>query len=125
MAEAIAQKLLADRPGIEFVSAGVFAAEGAPASPEAVTAMADHGLDLTSHKSRPLTAEMVDQADEIFTMTGSHRAAVVEAFPAAANKVRRLDAVDIADPIGGPLTEYQSTAEQIERALRKRFTEES
>ncbi len=125
MAQAVARRLLAARPGIQFASAGVFAAEGAPASAEAQQAMADQGMDLSGHRSRPLTADMVEEADEIFTMTGSHRSAVIGAFPKAADKTRRLDSVDISDPIGGPLAEYRATAKQIEQALRKRFMEES
>ncbi len=126
MAEVIARQLLADRPGLEFASAGVFAAPGAPASPEAVEAMAKKGLALGQHRSQPLTPKLIEDADGIYTMTASHRQAVVSAFPTAEVKTQRLHPdFDIEDPIGGPLESYQRTAEQIEQGLRTRFTEES
>jgi protein-tyrosine phosphatase len=124
MAEALARSLLRDRPGLEVASAGVYASDGGAASPEAVAAMRERGLDLSQHRSRLLTAEMVAEADGIYTMTGSHRRAVLQAFPEAELKTQRLlPDVDIADPIGGPASAYEAAARQIEEGLRARFTE--
>ncbi len=126
MAEALAGSVLGDRPGLVFGSAGVFATDGSPASDEAVAVMHRRGLDLSGHRARLLTAKMVAAADGIYTMTAAHRRAVIEAFPEAEIKTRRLlpDA-DIADPIGGPVSAYEATAAQIERGLKERFTEAS
>ncbi|MEM7577037.1 MAG: low molecular weight protein arginine phosphatase [Planctomycetota bacterium] len=126
MAEALAIDLLKDHPGAAVSSAGVYASDGGAASAEAVAVMAKRGLDLSGHRSRLLTAEMVAAADGIYTMTASHRRAVVQAFPEAELKTQRLlDQEDIADPIGGPESAYAETAAQIERGLRERFTEAS
>ena len=106
MAEAIARQMF---PESTVVSAGVYAAPGDPATSEAVTAMEQRGLDLTGHRSQPLTAELVDQADAIFTMTQSHHQAVLGAVPSADIKAQRLDPdQDIADPFGGPQELYLS-----------------
>lgn len=124
MAEVIARDLLAGQPGVSVSSAGVFAGEGAPASAEAVEAMAAEGLDLSGHRSQPLTAQLVEEADVIFTMTEAHRQAVLSAVPDADGKTQRLDPQqDVADPIGGPLSEYQQAAAMIRRALQQRFME--
>ena len=129
MAEVLAEALFQDRSGdagVSGASAGVYASDGSPASAEAVAVMATRGLDLSKHRSRLLTAEMVDAADGIYTMTASHRRAVVQAFPEAEIKTQRLlSEEDIADPIGGPESAYERTAAQIERGLRERFTEAS
>lgn len=124
MAEALAKKVLKDQPGVEVGSAGVYAGNGQPASGEAVQAMKTIGLNLSGHRSRALTAEMIEKVDQIYTMTESHRQAVLAQAPHAVDKVQRLDPkADISDPIGGSLEIYQDTAEQIQRALEFRLKE--
>ncbi|MEM1028361.1 MAG: low molecular weight protein arginine phosphatase [Planctomycetota bacterium] len=124
MAEALAKQVLADQSGVEVGSAGVFAGDGIPASVEAVQAMKTLGLDLSGHRSRPLTAQMIDEVDQIYTMTESHRQAVLAQAPNAIDKVQRLDPqADISDPIGAGLEVYQDTADQIKRALEFRLKE--
>lgn len=126
MAEVLARDVLADQPGVTVGSAGVFAGAGQPASPEAVAAMKAIGLDLTGHRSRPLTDELIDAADEIYTMTESHRRAVLAEMPQAEGKVQRLDPDgDIEDPIGASQAVYERTADQIRRALETRLTKKA
>jgi protein-tyrosine-phosphatase len=134
MAMAIARQMLAqehglaedqlDEAGIVVRSAGAMAMAGMPASPEAVAAMAKQGIDITSHRSTPLTAEIIEQADVIYTMTESHRQAVFDIAQSATDKILRLDDKgDIADPIGSGSTSYQRTAEIIRRRLIQRLKE--
>ena len=109
---------------MSVASAGVFAGPGAPASPESVQAVGDRGGGLAGHLSQPLTPELIAQADQIYTMTRSHRRAVLDAVPEAEIKVQLLDPeADIDDPIGGPLSLYEQTADQIRRALESRLQE--
>ncbi|MEE9405027.1 MAG: low molecular weight protein arginine phosphatase [Algisphaera sp.] len=123
MAEVIACDLFKDQPGVVVGSAGVSAGLGGMATVEAVTAMAELGLDLKAHRSRPLTNAMVDEADHVLTMTQSHRAMVVGAIPSAESKTAVLDEdMDVQDPIGGTLEDYRATAEQIKTALMRRFS---
>ena len=123
MAEAIARSLLAGRD-THVASAGVYAGPGSPASPEAVEIVGDMGLDLSGHRSSPVTADAIAAADAIFGMTDGHVAALLDAFPEAATKVKRLDVHgDVSDPIGGGPDDYRAAAEQIEAALRARLRE--
>ena len=134
MAEAIARSLLdagkgearrGEKPPVEVVSAGVMAMRGAPASEPAIAAMRDRGIDLSAHRSRPLTRELIDRADAIFTMTSAHRDVVVELAPDAAEKTHRLDPDrDVTDPVGADAAVYQQTAAMIQQALERRFQEE-
>lgn len=134
MAQALAAKVLADQrglavddleaAGVRVMSAGVFAKPGQPAAPEAVTAMSKAGLDLSSHRSRTLTRELIQEADAIYAMTETHRRAVLELAPEAAEKVHRLDpSGDIEDPLGSDATAYQRSAEIIRRRLEQRLRE--
>ncbi|MEM7627416.1 MAG: low molecular weight protein arginine phosphatase [Planctomycetota bacterium] len=125
MAEALARDILVDQLNVSVASAGVFAGDGAPASPEAVEALREQGLDLTNHRSTALTPELIAAADQIYTMTESHRRAVLDQAPEAEVKAQRLDPeADISDPFGGPLPVYMETAAQIRRALESRLKEQ-
>ena len=134
MAEAIARGVLAktlhvteaelERKGINVVSAGTYAMPGSRATPQAVDAVRDLGGDLTRHRSRPLTVELIHQADVIYTMGVSHAHAVRSLVPAAAGKVDTLDpAGDIDDPIGSDLTVYKQLAGQLTTLIERRLEE--
>ncbi|NJL31507.1 MAG: hypothetical protein HC898_07700 [Phycisphaerales bacterium] len=134
MAEAIARAMLAQQrglaqdeletAGIRIVSAGVFGADGAPASEQAVEALADEGLDLNRHRSRMLTTDMLRDADRVFCMTENHLQAVKAMFPEGADRMMCLDQRgDIMDPIGSSLAQYQRCAANIQAAITARFKE--
>ena len=57
---------------IEIVSAGVAAGYGDPASANSVAALKKIKLDLSRHKSQPLTQDLIDRAFLILGMTQSH-----------------------------------------------------
>jgi L-threonylcarbamoyladenylate synthase len=134
MAEALARQVLAqklslselelEKKGISVVSAGSFAMPGARATPQAVAALKDLGADLTHHRSKPLTVELIHQADVIFAMGRSHAQAVMALVPSATEKVATLDPDrDIDDPIGGDVRLYQHLAGQLRDLIQKRLEE--
>ncbi len=111
--------------GVLVMSAGIAAMIGGRASAEAVRTMSEKGLDLTGHETQPLTEPLVRHADVIYTMTRSHREAIVAQWPGAAERVRLLctDGSDVDDPIGGPVGHYKSCAAQIQAQLKPRLDE--
>jgi protein-tyrosine phosphatase len=104
-----------DDRGIVVMSAGIAAAPGCPPAPEAVQVMREQGLDLTRHEAQPLTEQLVRHADLILTMTASHRQAIIERWPDAADRTKMLlpEKVDVADPIGQTIGAYRHSAEEI------------
>ncbi|MGH7215592.1 MAG: Sua5/YciO/YrdC/YwlC family protein [Tepidisphaeraceae bacterium] len=136
MAEGIARRVIADKmhvteddlekKGVSVVSAGSFAMPGARAAPQAVEALRPMGVDLTRHRSRPLTVELIHQADVIYTMGRSHAEAVRSLVPSSADKVVPLNPQgEIDDPIGSDLSTYQSVAGQLQTLIEKRLEERS
>lgn len=133
MAEAIARRLVATRLGCEptevedrgviIASAGIAAMNGGRASEEAVNVMADKGISLGEHLSQPLRDPLVNHADYIFTMTHTHREAILTQWPHAAPRTHVLDAQgqDVSDPIGGTQEMYLQCAEQIESLIHARL----
>ena len=135
MAEAICRQISAGRKGcsvdeleekgVLIMSAGIAAMLGSRASAQAVQAMEDNGLDVSQHESQPLTSQLVQQADAIFTMTSAHRAAILANWPDAADRVTSLckEGQDVSDPIGGSLEVYKACADQIKSAIQQRVDE--
>jgi len=132
MAAALCRKILAEMLGgdtavearsIAVGSCGVFAGDGALASPEAIEVIAQRGADLAGHCSQPMTAAAVHQADHIFAMTRHHVDSVVNMVPSAGDRCRLLCDEDVADPMGGTAETYARCADQIEAGLRARLKE--
>lgn len=128
IAEGFYRQLTESDDTIVVGSAGINAFDGQAASPHSVDVMKPEGIDLSDHRSRMLTAEIVDQATHIFGMTVGHRDAVQMMFPESSEKVFVLreflvgaDAqfdLDVSDPIGGSLEEYVRTRNLIKEALQ-------
>lgn len=130
MAEGLFRKILAERlkseedrleeRGFMVISAGLSASNGMAAAVEAVEAVRSAGVDISGHLSRPLTDQMIYQADRIYTMTRQHREAIVDSLPDAADRTELLsrEGRDVVDPIGQSQEIYDACREQIEEALR-------
>lgn len=136
MAEALARELVARRLetspagladfGFEFVSMGVMAGPGAPASPHAVAVLAREGVDLSGHRSRPALPEEVARLDRVYALTASHLEALrMQLPPGGARHCQLLDPAgsNVPDPIGGSAADYERTAEAIRAMLRARIDE--
>jgi tRNA threonylcarbamoyl adenosine modification protein (Sua5/YciO/YrdC/YwlC family) len=103
-----------DELGYKIDSAGIAALDGAPASGHAVEVCHKQRIDLTSHRSRPLTLQDIQQSDLIFTMSQSHRAYILQTHPLASHKCFMLDPKgDIRDPIGLDTGVYRNCFRQI------------
>ena len=135
MAAGIARKILARRfgcpphelrvHGVDIASAGTGARSGAPASDLAIQVMADRGIDIQNHKSRPLTVDALLAADYIWVMTRDHAETASYLAPEAAERVALLDPQDreVGDPLGGDVEAYRACAHHLEEALAERLAE--
>jgi protein-tyrosine-phosphatase len=121
LAAALLERALRER-GLEVVvaSAGTGAWDGAPASEGAYLVGLERGLDLSSHRARLLTRELVEQADLILTMARHHRARVDElggegrVFVLGEYAGREGEAVEVSDPFGGDLGVYRDTCVELD-----------
>lgn len=88
MAEALLRRALQKRAieGIGVESSGVSGWDGSPATPEAVEAVAEYGLDISDHRARRLTRAMVEPADLVVAMSSEHRDGVARLAPRAAGR---------------------------------------
>ena len=124
LAEAIARRVIenAGRKDVEVSSAGTSAWEGSPASDGALLVGMERGLDLSAHRSRPLTAQLLSEADVVLVMSPSHLSHVKEMDPRAnahllAGFTSGKDGRAVQDPFGGDLTAYRETVDDLEKEL--------
>ncbi|NMA54342.1 MAG: low molecular weight protein arginine phosphatase [Firmicutes bacterium] len=128
----LAQKMGAEAAGIKIESAGLGANPGSRAALPAVEVMQEEGLDLTGHRARRVTREMLQAADLILTMTPSQKELVLALEPAAEKKTYSLGqlatlsglegsseaALTVDDPFGQSLYVYRQVREQMRYLLR-------
>lgn len=126
LAEAIMRRELErmSRTDIEVTSAGTGAWDGAPASEGAYLVGLEHGLDLSAHRARLLTRDVVNGADIILTMARHHRARVQElggderTFVLGEYAGRAGPEAEVSDPFGGDLDVYRETFAELEELIR-------
>jgi glycine hydroxymethyltransferase len=126
MAEGLFRRAVQGRGDFRVVSAGLGAMDGQMPTQHSVTAMRELGIDISSQRSRMLTAELVRSADFIFGMTHGHVDTIALLYPPAAEKtflLREFDETlevyekDISDPIGSPYDVYVYCRDQIEQGI--------
>lgn len=107
------------------ISAGVAAWNDIPASCQAQETMKMQGIDLSKHRARSLTPELVYAADLVLTMTEAHKQAVLLMVPEAMGKVHTIrefaegETGDVTDPYGASVAEYKRCADEISSYLLK------
>ncbi len=129
MAEAIARRVAAERgfTDVEISSAGTGAWDGSGASEGALLVALERGLDLSGHRARLLTPELLTRADLVLVMGNGHLEQVEEL--GGAGKTHLLTAFasnggtarGVADPFGGELETYRQTFDELDRAIRLAF----
>jgi protein arginine phosphatase len=122
LAEALVRRSLEEHgvSDVTVLSAGTGAWDGAPASEGAYLVGLERGLDLSGHRARLLTRELVESADLILTMARHHRARVDElggegrVFVLGEYAGREGDEAEVSDPFGGDLDVYRRTCAELE-----------
>ena len=120
MAEALLRDALKDRSGISVSSAGIGALAGYPASEHSVTLMAELGLDISGHRARQLTPELIADANLVLVMETGHKRVIDELEPTARGKVHRLGEwhdLEIPDPHRKPRSAFEEALKKIEQGV--------
>lgn len=131
MAEAMARNWLKikapQNTDARVTSAGLAVFPGSPASQQAFEVMAEKGLDLSYHKAKQFSGELMSQSDIVFTATENHKRALVSMFPEADAKIHVLaefagsSGFDISDPFGQSVEVYRKCAAQMEELIDRAF----
>jgi len=109
--------------GVEVGSAGTLQEAGRPCPAEAVAAARALRVDLRDHRSRPVSAELLDRSDLVLVFDDASRHGLLRLHPEARARIARVGLlaergpVDVRDPYGGRLEDYEATYRTIAAAL--------
>jgi len=127
MAGALLKHLL-EREGLlsryRIDTAGTWAEEGDPAAQAAQVVMRERGLDLSHHRSRRVSGDLLRAFDLVLVMEDGHREALLADFPDLGARLHLLAAMageqySIRDLVEGTLEAYQSLADELADILQR------
>ena len=115
-----------DAAQVEVSSAGTATSPGQPASEGSLRVAAADGFDLSAHRSRVVTVELVRAADYVFVMSAAHRAAV-ERLGGPEQKVHVVSEwpqpgepeLPVFDPFGASFEAYEECWRRLRRHARR------
>lgn len=128
MGEGLVRHALAAQPeplrSLPVISAGIAARDGEAVSENSVVALRKVGIDISRHRSQPVTQALLDEALIVLCMTESHRAMIqLQAEPPPANLhlfrefLPKEADKEIPDPFGGPLKLYELCRDELVEAV--------
>lgn len=104
-----------------FSSAGLRGLDGQPAHPLAQAVVREYGADLSDHKARTVTPDLLARSELILTMEEAQRQWIIEKMPGLEPRVHRLGRwhdMEIPDPMGGTEADFRLTLHQIDACLQ-------
>ncbi|TNE87725.1 MAG: low molecular weight phosphotyrosine protein phosphatase [Deltaproteobacteria bacterium] len=122
MAEGIARDA-GSRMGLdlEVKSASALGLDGDPADRKAIAVCAELGIDIAEHEAQPVTAELMEWADQVLVMEMRHAMDLRFRFPEHDEKIVLLGPfggkMEIADPIGGWKFTFRRIRDQLRAAV--------
>jgi len=127
MAEGILEYKLAEKNmgSVTVSSAGTFGLDGRPAADLAVEVMAKQGIDISDHRARHVTREMLEGADIIVGMEREHLVEANVVFEDPGGKYHlltdygppELQGAEIEDPYGRSIDAFRNAYARIERCV--------
>lgn len=128
MAEGLFRRLWKDAGEpfpVEVKSRGVATVPGLPASKEAIQAMTNKGVDISTHLSEPISSRDMAEADLVIAMTSAHKQMLLSRYSEFRHKIRILSELlpgvlsgDVTDPFGQSQAVYDDTSDILEKSLR-------
>jgi protein-tyrosine-phosphatase len=129
MAVGVMKKLLPAkiRSFFRISSAGIYAVDGLRASPYAIEVCRDDQIDISAHRSKRLTEEMVRGSDLLLTMELVHKHYIINSLHGTSKKVYCLREylkdssedmqLSIPDPVGSTREVYRKVFYEIKYEL--------
>lgn len=116
MAEGIFKTFIENNENLKEInasSAGLMATDRENVSENAVIACKEYNADISAHKSKQITTEMVDKTDLFVCMTMSHAQALMNRnIPQ-----NMIYVLNVSDPYGGDIETYKNCCRQIYEQL--------
>ena len=107
-------------------SAGTVAVDGFSAVENAVAAMAKLGLDISTHVSRSVCPELIEDASVVLVMSQCHATEIGVDLARRPSRIFLFNEMagtttDVDDPIGGTLDDFVECASRLDSTIRLGF----
>ncbi|MHB1446553.1 MAG: arsenate reductase/protein-tyrosine-phosphatase family protein [Acidimicrobiales bacterium] len=103
MAEALLRRHLQERGQDASVSSAGLLEDGYPAAPEVASLLADRGIDVSGHRSRRLSPDLIEASDLVLAMAREHLREAVLMVPSAFGRIFTLKEIARRGESVGPL----------------------
>lgn len=118
----MAEGLLKKRyPGKNIVSAGLEEiTAGWRADPSSIQVMKENGIDISRHRARVLTQELLEKADLVLTMEKGQSESIRYRFPDYRGKIMRIGEFgdyDVPDPYSRDIGAFHESFDLISEGL--------
>lgn len=121
----LAFKLKDKHPNIKVSSAGLGALVNHPADPISIALMNTREIDITSHRARQATSEVLFASDLILTMTSDQQEHVEQKYPSTRGRVHRIGkwgGFDVPDPYQRPQIVFEQALALIDQGVEEWYT---
>jgi protein-tyrosine-phosphatase len=105
-------------------SAGTATGNGMDGSPNSVDVLREIGMDMSEHRTRGITPEMLEKSAVIVGMAQSHIDDMLSIAPSLSEKFFLMrsfdphaDTRDVPDPVGWDIDVYRGTREMMDGAI--------
>ena len=123
MAEALlAVAVQETHPEVSVTSAGLGALVGRPADPVSLDLMQARGIDISAHRARQTSHNIIFGSDLILTMSTEQNTQLEQQYPGARGRVHRIGKwgeYDISDPFKRPKTAFEQALILIEEGMNE------
>ncbi|MAT98098.1 MAG: protein tyrosine phosphatase [Anaerolineaceae bacterium] len=107
-------------------SAGTWAEPGHTAAPFSIALMAERGLDIRSHRSQPVTDQLMQQADLLLCMETDHAQTLRQDYPVHQHKIYTIRQMagqrgSVRDPYGGSRRQYERMVAEVDELIEQGF----
>lgn len=116
----LALKLKETHPEITVSSAGIDAMVNHAADPIAQALMQDRHIDISAHRARQATSEILFASDLILTMTTDQQEQIQQKYPSTLGRVHRLgkwSGYDVPDPYKRPQVIFEQALILIDQGV--------
>ncbi len=124
MAAAIASDWLGKKESpAAIISCGTLNIMHRSAAKEAITAMVERDIDITSHRSQGVSIGLLRMADSIIVMAPKHEQFILDSAPELAPKIVRIwqfaaqELDEIADPVNQDLEAFRRCRDLLEETI--------
>lgn len=107
-------------PAVSVSSAGLGAMVGHPADITAMELMQERGIDISKHRARQLSPEIVFASELILTMNTEQQQQLEKQYPSARGRAHRIGKwgkFDVPDPYQRPRTIFEQALALIDQGV--------